>query len=127
MQGSAISTALGAPLPFEPDDVALMWPFVSHALHQVLVPELAAGLAATFAVEVTDTFSFGIRVSNGALELMSPAPAQADCVVSGDARALFLVLIKILDVEEAIKEGSLRLSGPRPDLGFYLMDLFNIP
>lgn len=127
MHGSAISTALGAPLPFEPDDVALMWPFIRHALGQVLVPELATDLVATFAFQVTGTFSFGLRLGNGALESMSPAPAQADCVISGDAQALFLLLIKILDVEEAIKEGRLRLSGPRAELGFYLMDLFNIP
>lgn len=127
MHGSAISTALDAPLPFEPDDVPLMWPFISHALHQVLVPELAAGLSATFSVQVTDTFSFGVRIDNGALELTSPAPGGADCQISGDAQALFLLLIKILDIEEAIQSGRLHLRGPRAELGFYLMDLFNIP
>jgi hypothetical protein len=127
MHGSAIATALGAPLPFDADHLQLMWPFLQHALGQVVARDEAAGLTASFALRGSDAFSVGIAFSAGQLTFACPAPAAADCELSGDPQVLFLVLMKLLDAGEALQAGTLRLSGPRAELGLRLMELFDIP
>jgi uncharacterized protein (TIGR03083 family) len=127
MHGSAIATALGAPLPFDADHLPLMWPFLQHALGQVLASEEAAGLTASFALRVTGSFSVGITLSAGRLTFGCPAPAVVDCELSGDPQVLFLLLIKLLDAGEALQAGTLHLSGPRAELGLRLMELFDVP
>lgn len=127
MHGSAIATAFGAPPPFEPDDVELMWPFIRHVLPRVVDRAAIAGLTACAELVFTDRFRICLMFSNGTVHAAEAPTRPVDCRISGDARSLFLVLVKILRLEEATASGGLRVDGPRPELGRRLADLFDIP
>lgn len=127
MHGSAIAAATGDPLPFDPEHLQFMWPFIRHVLHQIVVPERVAMLNAGFELRFTEDFGFGVSVEGGHLLVERQPSGPVDCEISGDPHTLFLVLVKLLSAEEALQQGTLHLRGPRAELGLQLMDLFNIP
>ena len=127
MHGSAIATAVGAPWPFEPEHVLLMWPFISYVLPKVCDVVQMAELAACFELRFGDVFTCALMVQNGTVEPALTPSRPPDCIVAGDAQSLFLVIVKIFTMQDAVDAGDITLSGPRPDLGLQLPDLFNIP
>jgi len=127
MHGSAIATALGAPWPFQPDDVELMWPFIAHVVPRVVRPEASAGLTACFELHFGEGFGFAVMFDDGELTLARSPSRPVECRLSADPQTLLLVLVKILTAEEAFEGGDLTISGPRAELGTTLIDLFNIP
>jgi len=127
MHGSAIATAAGAPWPFDPEHVPLMWPFISYVLPRVTDPVQMAGLTACFELRFGDVFTCALMIDDGtAMPALTPS-RPPDCIVSGDAQSLFLVIVKIFTMQDAVDAGDIALSGPRADLGLRLPDFFNIP
>jgi Mycothiol maleylpyruvate isomerase N-terminal domain len=127
MHGSAIATAVGAPWPFDPEHVALMWPFMSYVLPRVADVGQVAGLTACFELRFGDALHCALMVDDGAVT-MSLTPARPpDCIVAGDAQSLFLVIVRVLTMQGAVESADLRLSGPSPELGLRMPDLFNVP
>jgi uncharacterized protein (TIGR03083 family) len=127
MHGSAIATALGAPWPFDPDHVPLMWPFISYVMPRVVDRVQAAGVSACYELHFGDVFTCAVMIDDGSVEVTSTPSRPPDCIVSGDAHSLFLVIVKVFTMEGAVEAGDLQLSGPHPELGLRMADFFNIP
>ena len=127
MHGSAISTALRKPWPFEGGHIEHMWPFIAHVLPKVLAPGAADGLEAVVEIDFGTGFRFALSFDGRAVVATREVPDAVDCRISGDAQTLFLVLVKVILPEEAIEAGDMELEGPRAQLGIVLPDLFNIP
>jgi hypothetical protein len=127
MHGSAIAFALDAPWPFDPGNLELMWPFIEHVVTRVVAWESASGVTACFDLHFGDELSFAMMFDHGNLSVARVPTRPVDCTVSGDAQTLFLVLIKLLRMDEAVEAGELILTGPKPELGFGLPDLINMP
>lgn len=127
MHGSAISTALRRPWPFEPGHIEHMWPFLAHVLPKVALPEAARGLTACIQIDFGTGFSFALNFDDGRLTASREPAGPVDCRISGDAQELFVVLVKIITPEEAVEAGDMILEGPRAQLGLVLPDLFDIP
>jgi hypothetical protein len=127
MHGSAIATAVGAPWPFDPEHLPLMWPFLAYVLPKVVDVVEVAELTACFELRFGDVFTCALMIGAGSVEPDMTPSRPPDCIVSGDAQSLFLVLVKVLTMQGAVDAGDITLSGPRPDLGLRLPGLFNIP
>jgi len=127
MHGSAIATALDAPWPFEPEDVALMWPFINHILPRIVAWDTAAAVTACYEVHAGDVLEFALMFDDGRLTVAPTASRPADCIVHADPQVFLLIMVKVVAVEDAIQDGDLEFSGPRAELGFLLPGLFNMP
>lgn len=127
MHGAAIAAALGAPWPFDPEHVELMWPFIAHAAPRMLSPEGAAGLSARFELHFGKVLTLAVRIDDGRLEMARSSSGPVDCHLAADPQTLFLVLIKVVPTEEALERGDLAVTGPRAELGPRLVDLLSVP
>ena len=127
MHGSAIATAVGGPWPFDPDHVALMWPFISYVMPKVVDPLQVAGVSACYELHFGDAFTCALMIDDGSVEPALTPSRAPDCIVSGDAHSLFLVIVRVLTMQGAVDAGDLQLSGPNPELGFTMADFFNVP
>jgi hypothetical protein len=127
MHGSAIATAVDAPWPFDAEHVPLMWPFIEHVVPRIMDPVRTAGLTACYQLVFGNVFSFALMLDAGSVTMALTPSRPPGCVIAGDAQTLFLVLVKVLTMKEAIDAGDLTISGPQPDLGPLLPDLFNMP
>jgi len=126
MHGSAIATAVGAPWPFEPEHVPLMWPFISYVLPKVADARQMPGQAC-LELHFGDVFTCALMIHDRSVEPTLTPSMPPDCIVTGDAQTLFLVIVKVFTVQEALDAGDLTLSGPNPELGLRMADFFNIP
>ena len=120
MHGSAIATAVGAPWPFDPE-------FISYVMPRVVDPVQVAGVTACYELHFGDAFTCALMIDDGSVEPALQPSRPPDCIVSGDAHALFLVIVRVLTMQGAVEAGDLRLSGPNPELGLRMADFFNIP
>ena len=127
MHGSAIATALDAPPPFAAEDLEGMWPFLHHVLPRVLVPSAVGGLTAGIELAFGEAFGLVLTFDQGELSVERSSTRPPDCRISGDAHTMFLVLVKILDLEEELAQGSVQASGPKADLARRVAGFFNIP
>jgi hypothetical protein len=127
MHGCAIASALDEPYPFEPTHLELVWPFVEHLL-PLLVNEEAKGLEACFELRLTDAgFGFSVMFDDGRVTVARVADRPVDCTLTADPLPGFLTLVRILPLDQALADGSVTLSGPNPDLGRRLPELFDMP
>lgn len=127
MHGSAIATAVGAPWPFDPEHLPMMWPFIAYVMPKVVDPVELAGVTACYELQFGDAFTCALMIDDGeVVPALRPSRAP-DCVVSGDAHTLLLVIVRVLTMKDAVDAGDLRLSGPNPGLGLRMADFFNIP
>jgi hypothetical protein len=127
MHGSAIATAVGAPWPFDPEHVAIMWPFLAYVLPRVPDLRQIAGVTACFELRFGDVLHCALMIDDGVVRMDLTPARPPDCIVAGDAQSLFLVFVKVLTIKEAVDAGDIVLSGPRSELGLKLPDLFNVP
>lgn len=127
MHGSAIATALRAPWPFDAEHLPLMWPFIEFVMPRVVDASEAAGVTACVELHFGDVLSCALMIDDGSATAALTPSRPPDCVISGDAQTLFLVIVKVLRIQDAIDAGDLTLSGPRPDLGLRMPDFFNVP
>jgi hypothetical protein len=128
MHGVAVSAALDEDFVFRAEHMPLIWPFVCYAFQGPLVdPEAFAGVSACVEIGVRDAFDFAIVFRDGKATLSASAPGPVDCRIDADALHFFLVLIKVLTVQEAIDLGKFSISGPNPDLALRFMEFFYVP
>jgi hypothetical protein len=66
-------------------------------------------------------------IDDGSVQPALSPSRPPDCVVSGDAHTLLLVIVRVLTMQDAVDAGDLALSGPNPELGLRMADFFNIP
>ncbi|MGH2688729.1 MAG: SCP2 sterol-binding domain-containing protein, partial [Actinomycetota bacterium] len=125
MHGCAMADGLGLPSPFEPGHAALVWPFLCHALPLMLHED--AGLEGTIALEVEGCFSAALVLEDGTARVEDAAPGPVDCHLSADPLTFFRVVLRMDAVDDAVRRGALRLSGPRPELGAQLSDHLEVP
>ena len=127
MHGAAIARAVGGRLPFEPADLALMWPFIEHVMPDIYRPSFAPDLVGTFELAMTDGFHFAVTIDGHSARAEQDPSRPVDCRISGDPDWMFLVLIKVVAMRDAVAQGKVHLDGPQADLGYRLMDAFNMP
>ena len=125
MHGCAMADGLGVPYPFEPHHAAMVWPFVSHALPIML--DERAGLEGTIELTVEGSFSAAIVLGGGTVRVESMAPGPVDCFMSADPLTFFRVTLRMQSVADAVGRGTLKLRGPRPELGAKLPDHLDVP
>ncbi|MGH2689544.1 MAG: hypothetical protein ACRDKW_12145, partial [Actinomycetota bacterium] len=127
MHGCAIASALDEPHPFEARHLELVWPFVQYVLPLVANGN-AGGLDACVELRLSDgSFGFAVMFDGGQVTADRSPTRPVDCTLTADPLPGFLTLVKILPLEAAVADGSVTLSGPRPELGLRLPDLFDIP
>src|ERR1043166_3211013 len=112
MHGSAIASALDADLPFDPEHVALMWPFLAPVLPRITDPLASAGVSACFEVAFGDVLRFAVTFDDGEARVTPEPPREVDCLVAGDPQVLFLVMVKVATMQAAADVGEVALSGP---------------
>ena len=105
----------------------MMWPFISYVMPRVVDPVQVAGVTACYELHFGDAFTCALMIDDGSVEPALQPSRPPDCIVSGDAHALFLVIVRVLTMKDAVDAGELRLSGPNPGLGLIMADFFNIP
>jgi len=128
MHGCAVSAALSEDFVFRAEHMPHVWPFICYAFQGPLVDRDALeGVSARVKVSLTDAFDFAITFGNGEAALSLEAGGPADCQLEVDAVHFFLVLIKLLSVQEAVDLGKLTISGANPELGLRFMDFFYVP
>lgn len=125
MHGCAMADGLGLPSPFEPRHAALVWPFLAHALPLMLHED--AGLEGTIELTVEGCFSAALVLGGGTARVEDAAPGQVDCHLSADPLTFFRVILRMQAVDDAVRRGTLRLTGPRPELGAQLPDHLEVP
>jgi uncharacterized protein (TIGR03083 family) len=127
MHGCAIADGVGAPYPFEPDLVPMVWPFLGHAIPLMVDRGAAGGLDATIELRSNHRFSRTLVFGGGKVTVGGTAPGPVDCSITADPLTLFLVIVKLVSVADAIDRGSLTISGPRPELGPMLPSFYEMP
>jgi uncharacterized protein (TIGR03083 family) len=126
LHGYDIATAVGVPWPIDPAHAALAasgWRAVYPAMFQ---PAAAAGLDATYRIEVAGTVGFFVRIADGTYD-DATAPESVDCVVSADPVAALLVISGRISQWAAIALGLMTFAGPSPEVGPRFADLFRFP
>ena len=127
MHGCQIADGLGAPYPFEPEHAAMVWPFLGHAIPLMVDQSAAGGLDATIELTVERSFSRALVFGGGKVTVWSAAPGPVDCSISADPLTFFLVTLKLVSVADAVERGSLKIGGPRPELGPMLPSFYEVP
>jgi uncharacterized protein (TIGR03083 family) len=127
LHGYDIATAAGVAWPIDPAHAALVLrgyrAFYPAALFQ---PEAAAGLEATYRIDITAVEPFFVRVVDGAFEELR-STHLVDCAISADPVTALLVITKRISQWPAIALGALGFGGDRPEVGPRFFDLFLFP
>ena len=89
--------------------------------------EVAAGLRATFELDIKGGGRHLLAFDDGALSVQSPPTGPADCRIAADPVALLLVVWGRMDQAPAIVDRRLVVSGPKAFLGPRLRSLMRNP
>jgi len=127
LHGYDIATAAGVPWPIEPAYAAAAVRGYQRVLFSLIFqPAAAAGLEATYRVEVEGTDPFHARLADGTYT-QPEASESVDCVISADPVTALLVISRRLSQWSAIALGRLTFTGNRPELGPRFADLSVFP
>lgn len=127
IHGYDIGTAVGAPWPINPEySVLFLGAFQSFGCSALFQPDRAAGLDATYRVDIPGTESSFVRIVDGSCNEL-PTEGPVDCVISADPVTAHLVYVGRMKQWPAIALGQLRFSGARPEIGPGFFDLFVCP
>lgn len=128
MHGCAVSAALNKQFPAGAGQLEPMWPFVRWCLEGPLVDRSAIkGISACVQVDVQGSFSFAFEIQNEQVRIVASPAMAVDCRMDAEPVHLFLVLIKMLTMAEAVALGKIAVYGDRPETGLNLMSFFHIP
>lgn len=127
MHGCAIASGLNQDFPVNPEHVFQVWPLVLHAFPSFVNPSAGRGLSGCVQVKVPGALEAAFYIENSQLSVLPPNARPADCVVTADAVHFFLVLVKILDVQEAVDLGHMTISGSDPGLFSRVMNAIDVP
>lgn len=125
LHGYDIASAAGRPWPIDPEYAVLAvggYRFINPGLFQ---PSVAAGLEATYGIEIAGSEPFSVRITDGVYEERPASPA-VDCTISADPVTALMVISGRLSRWPAVALGTLRFSGDA-GLGPRFFDLFVFP
>lgn len=126
LHGYDIATAVRVPWPIDPGYAALAVGAYPVMYPVVFQPSAAAGLEATYRIEIAGTEPLSAHVAGGTYDHRPAGPAT-DCVISADPVTALMVISGRLSRWPAIALGGLRFTGPRPEIGPRFFDLFVFP
>ena len=127
MHGCAVAAGLEEEFPFEPEHLALTWPLLVHALPSFVNRNAARGVTGCVRIAVPGAFEGAMQMESSQLTVLPAPTGPVDCEVEAEATHFFLVMIKILTVEEAIELGQMKVSGHDPDLFARMMHAIDVP
>jgi hypothetical protein len=127
MHGCAISSGLNKDFPFEPHHLELVWPLIVHAFPSFVNPNAARGVTGTVRVSAPGAFEGAFQLESSQLTVLPAPTGPVDCVVESEPTHLFLVMIKILTVQEAVELGQMKVSGSNPELFARMMHAIEVP
>ena len=126
LHGYDVAGAVGQPWPIDPEHAALVVAAYRLAYGLMFQPEAAAGLQATYRINVPATDPFFVRVTDGTYEEIA-APPSVDCTISCDPVTALMVQSGRIKQWPAIALGRLTFTGDRPEVGPRFADLFVFP
>lgn len=127
MHSCAISAGLNRDFPVEAAHLPLVWPMLIHTLPNFFDAGVAPGTSGCVRLSSEGGFEATLEVRDGQLSAPPAPTGDVDCYVEGDPVHLFLVLIKMLTVEEATDLGHLKVSGNQPGLFAQVMRALELP
>jgi hypothetical protein len=127
MHGCAISAGLNKDFPFEPHHLQMIWPLVVHAFPSFVNPNAARGVTGCVRVNVQGAFEGAFQIESSQLTVLPAPTGPVDCYVEAEATHFFLVMIKLLTVEEAVGLGHMKVSGSNPQLFSRMMHAVDVP
>ncbi|MDQ4148477.1 MAG: DinB family protein [Actinomycetota bacterium] len=126
MHGCAISAALEHPFPTRPEHLPLVWPLILHALPN-WVNESSKGISGCAQIEVGGVLGAAFEMEDSRLSILDAPTRPVDCYVEAEPIHFFLVMIKLLTVDEAVELGQMRVSGSDPGLFARIMNAIDVP
>lgn len=127
MHGWAIAAGLEKEFPFQPAHLSLSWPLMVHALPGLVNANAARGATGCVHINVPGAFQAALQMESSQLSVL-PAPiGPVECEVEAEATHFFLVMIKVLTVQEAIELGQMKVSGADPGLFARMMRAIEVP
>ncbi len=120
MHGCPIAAAAGKPLPIDPSHVELTLPFLKHAIpwaYAEFRKEAKRGARGTIEFRIRGTGVLRVRFEDtSATASIEKVASQADCYVSADPVAFFLVAVGVVGQWGPIARGKLVAWGRKPAL-----------
>jgi uncharacterized protein (TIGR03083 family) len=126
IHGYDIGTAVGAPWRWDPDYSVLVLGVFQSVVSAFFQADRAAGLDATYRVDIPGTESHFVRIGDGTCQKL-PGAAPADCMISLDPVSAHLLYTGRISQWPAIALGTLTFGGERPEIGPRFFDLFVCP
>ena len=126
LHGYDIANAVDVPWPIDPGHAALAVGGYRLAYPALFQPSAAAGLEATYRIDIAGTEPFSVRIAGGTYQEVPGGP-DVDCVISVDPVTALLVISRRISRWPAVALGGLRFTGDRPDLGPRFFDLLVFP
>lgn len=120
MHGCPIALAAGKPLPIEPSHVELTLPFLEHAIpwaYAEFRKKEKRGARGTIEFRIRGAGVLRVRFEDtSATASIGKKPSRADCYVSADPVAFFLVAVGVVGQWGPIARGQLVAWGRKPAL-----------
>ncbi|WP_443079857.1 maleylpyruvate isomerase family mycothiol-dependent enzyme [Streptomyces sp. P9-A4] len=125
--GYDLALALGRPHMLDAHRVGLTLPFMLQVMPRVTDPAAVAGLTARFAVRLRGGASFGVVVTDGAVEVTQEPPGRPDCTILTDPVVFLLLGLGRVDPWPVIARGKALGWGRKPWLAPRFPRLFRAP
>lgn len=126
LHGYDIAVATESPWPIDPGYAALAVEGFRTCYSGIFNPAAAAGLEATYRLDISGTGPFVVRISSASYEELVTA-GTIDCIITSDSVTALLVMSGRLSQWAAVALGRLTFSGPLPEIGPRFNGLFVFP
>jgi hypothetical protein len=127
MHGSAISAGLNRPFPVQPHHIQMIWPYLVYSLPNFVVEGRIRELSGCVQVHVKGVQDVVLEMDGSRLTLLEAPTGTVDCVVEAEPVHLFLVMMKLFTVEEAVELEQMSISGTDPGLFARMMNAIDLP
>jgi hypothetical protein len=117
MHAVPVARALGVPCPVEPIDMHLAMPFLAIVVPTLSRAAAVGGRQGRLEIRLAGSAPFCIRFRKQGATIEAPRQGRVDCTIRTDAVTFFLVTFGMVPQDQAMREGLLRVSGPRHELG----------
>jgi uncharacterized protein (TIGR03083 family) len=127
IHGFDVGTAVGTPWRWDPEySVLFLDVFQGLGYSAFFQPDRAAGLEATYHIDVFGAEPVFVRIADGVCQEL-PGGVPAGCIISADPVTAHLVFTGRLSRWQAIALGKLTFGGERAEIGPGFFDLFVWP
>ncbi|MGH2809934.1 MAG: hypothetical protein ACRDIA_03515 [Actinomycetota bacterium] len=127
MHGCAMAKAVKRPPPVRPEYAPLLVPFLKMVTPRMFDPGKAKRLKACFDVRVRGQGRFFVTVDSDRAEFHDSSPRRADCHLSVDPVAFFMVAGGVISQWGPILKGQMLAWGRKPWLAFRFKSMFPNP